>query len=251
MSWLLRPGACDITFTQSKEPLILQTKAGVKRAFPELVKDATPECNLNPLLFNGHLQTFWTAKKYDGPPIHYLRKVFAAEDEDFRGHFAVDFVCKPPGLASNKQDEEGNPKDDIGLKQDPMGVGHTELPPRITYMTDEVFDSLPSSDQKPLLIVLHGLAGGSYETYLRHVIAPLVRQTDGPHTGGISGGDWEALVVNSRGCAGSKLTTPLLYNARSTWDVRQVVKWARKIWPNRQLFGLGFSLGANILANVG
>jgi predicted alpha/beta-fold hydrolase len=40
-----------------------------------------------------------------------------------------------------------------------------------------------------------------------------------------------------------------LYNARATWDVRQVVKWLKKSFPNRPLFGLGFSLGANILTN--
>lgn len=60
----------------------------------------------------------------------------------------------------------------------------------------------------------------------------------------------KACVVNSRGCAGSKITTPILYNARATWDVRQAVKWLRKTFPNRPLFGIGFSLGANILTNV-
>jgi predicted alpha/beta-fold hydrolase len=30
----------------------------------------------------------------------------------------------------------------------------------------------------------------------------------------------------------------------------QVVKWLKKTFPNRPLFGLGFSLGANILTNV-
>lgn len=61
---------------------------------------------------------------------------------------------------------------------------------------------------------------------------------------------WEACVVNSRGCARSKITTGVLYNARATWDVRQVVNWLRKSFPNRPLFGIGYSLGANILVNV-
>ncbi|EHL01640.1 putative esterase [Glarea lozoyensis 74030] len=41
----------------------------------------------------------------------------------------------------------------------------------------------------------------------------------------------------------------ILYNARATWDCRQTVKWLRKKFPNRPLFGIGFSLGANILTN--
>jgi len=98
--------------------------------------------------------------------------------------------------------------------------------------------SLSSDDSKPMLVVLHGLSGGSHEIYLRHAIAPLIGE-----------GGWEACVVNSRGCAGSKITSSVLYNARATWDVRQVVKFLRKTFPNRPLFGLGFSMGANMLTN--
>jgi len=61
---------------------------------------------------------------------------------------------------------------------------------------------------------------------------------------------WEACVVNSRGCAMSSVTTDVLYNARATWDVRQTVKWLRMTFPNRPLFGVGYSLGANIMVNV-
>jgi predicted alpha/beta-fold hydrolase len=246
-SWF--PGACSTTFTHSENPLILQTKKGPKRALPELVKDVTPPCNLNPFLFNGHLQTAWTSIKYEGPKIHYKRRVFESEDAAYKGHFAVDFVSSaPPSIGKSAKDSG---PEDQGLREDPVGVGHHSLPPRTTYFTDKEFKALPSNDTKPLLITLHGLSGGSYETYLRHVLEPLVEETpEGEKAGGISGGEWEALVVNARGCAGSKVTTSILFNARATWDIRQVVKWARKIWPNRPLFGIGFSLGANILTNV-
>lgn len=89
-----------------------------------------------------------------------------------------------------------------------------------------------------MLVVLHGLSGGSHEIYLRAVLEPLVDA------------GWEACVVNSRGCAMSKITTAVLYNARATWDLRQVVKWCRQRWPKRRLYGIGFSLGANIMVNV-
>ncbi|SMR47573.1 unnamed protein product [Zymoseptoria tritici ST99CH_3D1] len=245
-SWF--PGSCSTTFTHSENPLILQTKKGLKRALPELVKDVTPPCNINPFLFNGHLQTAWTAVKYEGPKIHYKRRVFESEDAAYKGHFAVDFVtAAPPSTGESAKD--GGPEDE-GLREDPMRVGHHMLPPRTTYFTDKEFKALPSQDTKPLLITLHGLSGGSYETYLRHVLEPLVEKTsEGEKAGGLSGGEWEALVVNARGCAGSKITTSVLFNARATWDVRQIVKWARKTWPNRPLFGIGFSLGANILTN--
>jgi alpha/beta superfamily hydrolase len=47
-----------------------------------------------------------------------------------------------------------------------------------------------------------------------------------------------------------KITSNVLYNARATWDCRQVVRWLRSTFPNRPLFGIGFSLGASILTNV-
>lgn len=32
--------------------------------------------------------------------------------------------------------------------------------------------------------------------------------------------------------------------------MRQVIRWLRKTFPNRPLFAIGYSLGANILVNV-
>ena len=117
----------------------------------------------------------------------------------------------------------------------------TTLPPRTTAYTPQEFEALGApddDDQTPMVVVLHGLSGGSHEAYLRAALRPLVAA------------GWAACVVNARGCAGSALATGVLYNARATWDVRQVVGWCRARWPRRALFGLGFSLGANILVNV-
>ncbi|KAK4691635.1 hypothetical protein P7C71_g5399, partial [Lecanoromycetidae sp. Uapishka_2] len=58
----------------------------------DFCKSITPICRLNPFLFNGHLQTFWTAVKSYDVPIYYKRHIFSAEDPAFAGTFAVDFV---------------------------------------------------------------------------------------------------------------------------------------------------------------
>lgn len=213
MSWLVGKARVSLHHGDKTQPLIL--KSGSKTTLAELVKEATPPCYLNPFLFNGHLQTFWTAYKDAGPPITYKRHIFSAEDARFAGTFAVDFVD------STKSD-----------------VVDETLPPRTTMYSADEFAKIASDDSKPMLITLHGLSGGSHEIYLRHVLAPLVAD-----------GAWEALVVNSRGCAMSEITTPILYNARATWDVRQTVKWCRETFPNRPLFAIGYSLGANILTN--
>jgi predicted alpha/beta-fold hydrolase len=40
-----------------------------------------------------------------------------------------------------------------------------------------------------------------------------------------------------------------MFNARATWDVRQTIRMLRELYPNRPLYAVGFSLGANILTN--
>ena len=201
----------------SHKSLLLRTKDGKTTSFADLCKSLIPPCRLNPFLFNGHLQTIWTALTKEAVPMFYKRWTFENEDPIYTGQFSVDFVATP----TNDERVQG-------------------LPSRPTYFTEQEFQNIGSLDSKPMLVMLHGLSGGSHELYLRHVLAPLV---------GDAG--WEACVVISRGCCGTKITTSVLYNARATWDIRQVVKWLRKTFPNRPLFGMGFSLGANIITNVG
>ncbi|KAK0652880.1 Alpha/Beta hydrolase protein [Cercophora newfieldiana] len=212
MDWF---GRARISFTHAKSPVTLKKKDGTVTDLLEICKKATPPCQLNPLLFNGHLQTMYTAVKTEGPPIYYRRKIFDANHKTYHGTFAVDF-------AVDKHED----------------VDET-LPPRTAYFSEEGFSKIASDDSRPMLIVLHGLSGGSYEEYLRHAIAPLV----------LGDGDWEVCVVNARGCANSEVTSGVLFNARATWDVRQIINWAKGTFPNRPLFALGFSLGANILTN--
>jgi len=208
-------GVSRIKYYHSLTSLPLKTKDGQSTTFVELCKSLMPPCHLNPFLFNGHLQTMWTVLKHQSVPIYYKRHIFDSEDAAFTGQFAVDFVT-----TANQDDDPS-------------------LPPRTTYFTEQEFHGLGSLDNKPMLVLLHGLSGGSHELYLRHVLAPL-----------IGDGGWEACVVNSRGCSMTKITSSILYNARATWDIRQTVKWLRKTYPNRPLFGSGFSLGANIITNV-
>ncbi|ORY71617.1 hydrolase, alpha/beta fold family [Pseudomassariella vexata] len=212
MDWL---GRAKLDFHASATPITVKEKDGSSKSFVDVCKETVPTCQLNPLLFNGHLQTCWTAAIKHAPPVHYRRKLFEADHSGYAGSFAVDFFAKDP---SEEEDDS--------------------LPPRTVYFSKDELLKIGSDDSRPMLVVLHGLSGGSHEVYLRYAIAPLLES-----------GAWEACVVNSRGCAKSKITSGLLYNARATWDVRQTVKWLRETFPNRPLFGIGFSLGACILTN--
>ncbi|KAG8532132.1 uncharacterized protein KY384_003771 [Bacidia gigantensis] len=215
MSWML--GRSPVSFHAHTDTIRLTSNATTQKQFSllDLCREVTPVCNLNPLLFNGHLQTFWTVVKGYEVNVYYKRHVFKSVYPSSVGTFAVDFAV---------------PKYEA---QD------ASLPPKTTYYVETEFDQVGSDDDRPMLVVLHGLSGGSHELYLRHVLNPMIQA------------GWEACVVNSRGCAKSEITSGILYNARATWDVRQTILWLRKKFPNRPLFGLGFSLGANILVNVG
>ncbi|KAL2855482.1 Alpha/Beta hydrolase protein [Aspergillus pseudoustus] len=232
-SWA-RPGG-RISFFHAKENNLFLTKRAGKNGakeqttLTELCRAATPaRCDLNPFLFNGHLQTCWTIAKFDKVPVYYKRRIFEADSTKYQGQFAVDFVVDPYEAPTNSEATDAERKYTL-----PSG-----LPERTAMLSEDEFAALPSDDTKPMLVVLHGLSGGSHELYLRHVLHPLIADRD-----------WEACVINSRGCAQTKISTGVLYNARATWDVRQAVKWLRKAFPNRPLYGIGFSLGANILTN--
>ncbi|KAL3457816.1 Alpha/Beta hydrolase protein [Aspergillus heterothallicus] len=233
LSWA-RPGG-RISFFHAKENNLFLTKRSRKNSakeqttLAELCRAATPaRCDLNPFLFNGHLQTCWTTVKFDKVPVYYKRRIFEADNAKYQGQFAVDFVVEPYEAPTAPEAIDAERKYTL-----PSG-----LPERTAMLSEDEFAALPSDDTKPMLVVLHGLSGGSHELYLRHVLHPLIADRE-----------WEACVINSRGCAQTKISTGVLYNARATWDVRQAVKWLRKAFPNRPLYGIGFSLGANILTN--
>ncbi|PGH03904.1 hypothetical protein AJ80_08606 [Polytolypa hystricis UAMH7299] len=236
LSSLLPSG--KVSFHHAPKPVLLRRKKSGDTSDSEqsyisladVCKTATPQkCQLNPLLFNGHLQTAWTVVNKDDVQVYYKRWTFKANNENYSGTFDVDFVVEP--YESTSSDEKPN-------SSSTSSSPDSDLPPRTSFYTPEEFSALPSTDTRPMLIILHGLSGGSHELYLRHVVEPLLQQ-----------GEWAACVVNFRGCANSKVSSPILYNARATYDVRQMVQWVREKFPNRKLFGIGFSLGANVLTN--
>ncbi|KAJ7905470.1 Alpha/Beta hydrolase protein [Mycena olivaceomarginata] len=96
-------------------------------------------------------------------------------------------------------------------------------------------------DDTPIVVVLHGLTGGSYESYVRSILVPATKPVE---EGGLG---YRAVVVNYRGCAGVPVTSPQFYSAGHTGDIRQALVYISQLYPRAPLLGLGFSLGANVL----
>ncbi|RPA83900.1 AB-hydrolase YheT [Ascobolus immersus RN42] len=210
----------ELTTYHSDNTVALQPReAGTPTTLDALSSSILTPFKAHPLLFNGHLQTAWTVATQTDIPVYYGRKIMKGRDG---GSFAVDFVVSPfEGTDYPAESTEG-------------------LPPRTRFLSPEEIaaqETPQEEDTKPMIIALHGLSGGSHELYLRAVLDPLVKQ------------GWEAAVVNARGCANSKITTHQLFNARFTDDVREFVVQMRRWWPKRDLYAIGFSLGANILCN--
>lgn len=92
--------------------------------------------------------------------------------------------------------------------------------------------------RQPVLVVLHGLTGGSHETYVQWLVATTAREV------GLC-----VVVMNARGCAGSALASPRTFCAAGTGDVRSATAHVRSVvGPGTPIFHAGFSLGAGILA---
>ncbi|KAK7693944.1 hypothetical protein QCA50_003518 [Cerrena zonata] len=93
---------------------------------------------------------------------------------------------------------------------------------------------------RPVVVIAHGLTGGSHEHYVRAAVSVLTASVS---SGGLGA---RIVVMNFRGCNNSPVTTPKLYHGGSSYDIRSVVLWVTHTFPQSTLFGIGFSLGANI-----
>lgn len=196
-----------------------------RRKFAEICQQAMPVCQLNPLLLSsGHLHTIWNLVKAGRTPrCHFYRILIEQEDSRYPGSFAIDFF-------DSGQD-----------RQTARPASATSNPrPHFSIMNQEQKQKLAKEDVRPMLIILPGLGGGSAEDYIQETCHTMIGKSN-----------WEIAVVIPRGCSGTTLTSKLFYHAGSTWDLAQAVTWLAATFPNRPMYALGFSLGANILTNVG
>jgi predicted alpha/beta-fold hydrolase len=90
---------------------------------------------------------------------------------------------------------------------------------------------------QPVLLILHGLTGGSDNEYIRWMILSASTEL------GVC-----CVVAHSRGCGRSQLTSPRSFCAANTDDFRASLKYIRSVVGNETpIFAVGYSLGAGIL----
>jgi predicted alpha/beta-fold hydrolase len=90
-----------------------------------------------------------------------------------------------------------------------------------------------------VVLLLHGLTGGSHERYVQWQIRALEAACSPPPV---------CVVLNARGCGGSGLRTPLSFSAAFTADVRAVVRLlCARAGAGGRVSAVGWSLGAGTL----
>lgn len=152
----------------------------------------------HPLLQTGHLQTMYAAASNfnDVDRVYYARKLLSMPDG---GTVGLDIV-----LDSETQFKKGL-KVDEAIRQRKDYVKN--LPPRIRYMQATEEDQLlRGDDNRPMLITMHGLSGGSHESYLRAVLHHMMKSPI----------NWACCSLNARGCGRTNITTQQLFCANWT-----------------------------------
>ncbi|CAI5757983.1 unnamed protein product [Candida verbasci] len=217
---------------------------------PEILQNSIEEFQsnyqfyINPILSSGHTQTAYTAiNKFENQHhVYYKRKIITIENKTYKIPNTNDFLKYDQWqgestIAIDFAIPKEKASDDI-FKFKPESQ-LSELPPR-TEFADPKEEIIENNDEKPLLIVLHGLSGGSYEAYIRAVLEKIISDEY----------NFDAIVLNSRGCAKHTITSPQLYNGLWTNDLRYLInEIVTKKYSKKRVYLMGFSLGGAILAN--
>lgn len=87
----------------------------------------------------------------------------------------------------------------------------------------------------PLLVLFHGLEGGSRSPYALAIMAKFQQL------------GWQGAVVHFRGCGGEANRLSRAYHAGDTEEIALIVKRVNHIHPSKKIYLAGISLGGNAL----
>lgn len=96
-------------------------------------------------------------------------------------------------------------------------------------------EMLAADEKRPLVVLLHGLAGDINSHYIQGLLATLQQQ-------GIP-----SVLMHFRGCNGKPNKLARAYHSGDTADFAEVIAMLQQRLPQMPLCAVGFSLGANVL----
>lgn len=102
---------------------------------------------------------------------------------------------------------------------------------------DLAWASPEQGDQKPLVVLFHGLEGNVESHYIQGMMAAIQQQ------------GWQAVLMHFRGCSGEPNRYLQSYHSGSTADAHYLISLLRQRYPDRAIGAIGYSLGGNMLIN--
>jgi len=94
----------------------------------------------------------------------------------------------------------------------------------------------PASEKAPTLVLFHGLEGDSQSHYARLLMDGCCQRA------------WRGLVVHFRGCSGEPNRLPRAYHSGDSPEIDWILRRVALRWPQAARFGVGVSMGGNMLA---
>ncbi|KAL6941662.1 hypothetical protein ACO0RG_002799 [Hanseniaspora osmophila] len=231
-----------VKHVKSNSMVELDLQNGDKIKFDEFVKKYVPGVDdnahfkLNPKLFTGYLQSMYlTAGDFSKSfQVFYGREIFKFKDGGVAScDYVMNDVWDKKYFSEGKYDKEAFKKDEAATHLE----GWPRLHPRTRHLTEEELDQVNGEHEKPLLIIMHGLCGGSFEAIIRSLCDKMDLNK------------FQVVVLNTRGCARTKITTKQLFSAYATGDLRELIDSKLSKNPSRHIYTAGFSFGSTILSN--
>jgi len=93
-------------------------------------------------------------------------------------------------------------------------------------------------DERPIVILLHGLAGSFNSPYIQGVMNSLNAQ------------GFASVLMHFRGCAGTANMVPRSYHSGDTGDANAWIDYVHQHYPNNPLYAVGYSIGGNVLLKL-
>jgi predicted alpha/beta-fold hydrolase len=90
----------------------------------------------------------------------------------------------------------------------------------------------------PIVILFHGLTGSFDSPYIQGAMQALERA------------GFCSVVMHFRGCSGKENLKARSYHSGDTQDAKEFIASVKKRYPHAELFGVGYSLGANMLLKL-
>ena len=90
----------------------------------------------------------------------------------------------------------------------------------------------------PIIILFHGLAGSYKSPYIQGLMSEAKKS------------GFASVLMHFRGCSGKQNSLPRSYHSGDSGDALSWIEKLSKRYPNSKLFGVGYSLGGNMLLKL-